>query len=465
MASEDDLCRDYLLLKPEEASFLDLVRVLCCSEWEKRGFIECTEEKELMRERRWIIFISLLVQKMLLYLRKPLAITGSVVELWLNLLSSNGGFLALLLNLLKGKMAVPDKSSAEFTSVLGNLDTRVDLDRSIKNDDRRYSLSLSIMAAKLSYENEDFVQSVVRYHWKMEFLTFYNFWNEYQKKFSTQAFMFRHTSSGTALIVVAFRGTEPFDADAWRTDFDISWYKLPNVGKIHGGFMKALGQQKRIGWPKEIEQGNDSSLLAYYTIRQQLREILHKDEKAKFIVTGHSLGGALAILFVAILAYHEESWLMEKLEGVYTFGQPRVGDEQFGKFMEEKFRTHNVRYLRCVYCNDMVVRLPYDDRILLFKHFGTCLYFNSCYRGEVVREEPNKNYFSVVWAIPKILNAVWELIRSFIIPYIKGPDYREGWFQRLLRVVGLVIPGLSDHGPQDYVNATRLGSLPLTPQL
>lgn len=418
-----------------------------------------------MRERRWIIFISLLVQKMLLYLRKPMAITGSLVELWLNLLSSNGGFLALLLNLLKGKMAVPDKSSAEFTSVLGNLDTRVDLDRSIKNDGRRYTLSLSIMAAKLSYENEDFVQSVVRDHWKMEFFTFYNFWNEYQKKFSTQALMFRDTSSDPALIVVAFRGTEPFDADAWRTDFDISWYKLPNVGKIHGGFMKALGQQKRIGWPKEIEQGNDSSLLAYYTIRQQLREILHKDEKAKFIVTGHSLGGALAILFVAILAYHEESWLMEKLEGVYTFGQPRVGDEQFGKFMEEKFRTHNVRYLRCVYCNDMVVRLPYDDRILLFKHFGTCLYFNSCYRGEVVREEPNKNYFSVVWAIPKILNAVWELIRSFIIPYIKGPDYREGWFQRLLRVVGLVIPGLSDHGPQDYVNATRLGSLPLTPQL
>lgn len=64
-------------------------------------------------------------------------------------------------------MALPDKSSAEFTSVLGNLDTRVDLDRSIKNDDRRYSLSLSIMAAKLSYENEDFVQSVVRDHWKV----------------------------------------------------------------------------------------------------------------------------------------------------------------------------------------------------------------------------------------------------------------------------------------------------------
>ena len=83
----------------------------------------------------------------------------------------------------------------------------------------------------------------------------------------------------------------------------------------------------------------------------------------------------------------------------------------------------------------------------------------------MIQEEPNKNYFSIFWAIPKILNAVWELIRGFIIPYIKGEDYREGWFLRMLRIVGLVVPGLSDHGPQDYVNATRLGSLPLILQL
>ena len=61
----------------------------------------------------------------------------------------------------------PKKSSTAFTSVLGNLDTRVDLDKSIKNDDSRYSISLSMMAAKLSYENENFVQSVVTDHWKV----------------------------------------------------------------------------------------------------------------------------------------------------------------------------------------------------------------------------------------------------------------------------------------------------------
>ncbi|KAL9359606.1 hypothetical protein Peur_047729 [Populus x canadensis] len=104
--------------------------------------------------------------------------------------------------------------------------------------------------------------------------------------------------------------------------------------------------------------------------------------RTKFIVTGHSLGGASAILFMAVLIIHEEARFLERLEGVYTFGQPGV--------------------------------MP---------------------------EEPNKNYFSLFFAIPKFLNAVWELIRSFMIPCIKG----------------LVIPGLSAQCPQDYTSSTRMG--------
>ena len=103
MACKEDFCEDYVVLNPEHSSLLDLVRILCLSDLGERRFVESSEVNNLgSLRRRWLIFISVFVQKFLIYLRKPVAWMGYVLEMWLNLLASNGGFGLLLLNLLKG---------------------------------------------------------------------------------------------------------------------------------------------------------------------------------------------------------------------------------------------------------------------------------------------------------------------------------------------------------------------------
>ncbi|XVF27168.1 hypothetical protein REPUB_Repub14bG0083300 [Reevesia pubescens] len=318
---------------------------------------------------------------------------------------------------------------------------------------------------------------------QMHFVDFYNCWDDYQKEKSTQVFLLCDKPKDANLVLICFRGTEPFDADDCSTDFDYSWYEIPKVGKLHMGFLEAVGLGNRedtatfhyhlqkksknadahsegsAGIGNKGIQPEKVKMTAYYIVREKLKSLLEEHKNAKYIVTGHSLGGALAILFPIVLVLHEEMKLIQKLLGVYTFGQPRVGNRQLGRFMEAHLDHLVPKYFRVVYCNDLVPRLPYDDKTFLYKHFGMCLYYNSSYIEQRMDEEPNKNYFGITHMIPEHLNAVWELIRSLTMGYTHGPEYKEGWFSIFLRVLGLAMPGIAAHCPTDYVNSVRLGKL------
>lgn len=89
------------------------------------------------------------------------------------------------------------------------------------------------------------------------------------------------------------------------------------------------------------------------------------------------------MIFPAILAFHQEKLILERLEGVYTFGQPSVGNDKFGRFMQSKFKEFGVKYYRFVYNHDIVPRAP------LFKHFGTCICFDSLYQAKVRNKTTN----------------------------------------------------------------------------
>ncbi|KAI3891525.1 hypothetical protein MKX03_029048 [Papaver bracteatum] len=467
MSSKDEkggdhkFSEEYMVLKPQGGHSWDLLHFLFSHNVDINKFVECSEGMKVHGvKNRWILVLSVILQKILHRLAKPMYWLGWVIETYLNLVFNYDNFSCFLFGLLHGKLVIPDKSSAKYMSTIGNFDTRFELYKNIKNGDPRYHGALSAVAAKLAYENEALVKDTITNKWKMEFLGFYDFWDDFQDEASTQAYMFQDRKDDPELVVVAFRGTEMFSAVDWSSDFDVSWYGLLGIGKIHGGFMKALGLQKGLGWPQDLKQPeNDKRMFAYYTLREKLKDILRKNDKAKVIVTGHSLGGALAIVFPTVLAFHKEDLLLKRFEGVYTFGQPRVGDEKLGEFLKEKLRINGVKYLRYVYCNDLIPRVPFDNKSFLFKHFGTCLYFNSLYQGKVVEVEPNKNYFNPAKVLLMSLTGGFELIRCFFIGYVMGPDYSETWCMALLRLfAGMIIPGLPAHFPREYLNVTRLAS-------
>ncbi|KAJ3699055.1 hypothetical protein LUZ61_002760 [Rhynchospora tenuis] len=110
-----------------------------------------------------------------------------------------------------------------------------------------------------------------------------------------------------------------------------------------------------------------------------LRDLLAEHPKAMFVVTGHGVGGALAALFPALLLFNEEEDLIKWWSAVYTFGQPRIGDEQLRMFMQ----PHAEKYFRVVYRNDIMPLLPYDDGVFLYKHIGVCLHYNSFFIEKV----------------------------------------------------------------------------------
>ena len=92
----------YMILKPEEVGFCDLMHILFSSDIEKRKFVDSSEATEESFGRRWLIFLSIVVQKSLQFVAKPLANIGSGFEMGLNLLSSNGNLFKLFLNSIRG---------------------------------------------------------------------------------------------------------------------------------------------------------------------------------------------------------------------------------------------------------------------------------------------------------------------------------------------------------------------------
>jgi triacylglycerol lipase len=89
-------------------------------------------------------------------------------------------------------------------------------------------------------------------------------------------------------------------------------------------------------------------------VREELLAAIAGTECRQLWLTGHSLGGALAMLAANELFSRAERGAAP-IAGVYTFGQPRVGNAGFRDAYDTLLKG---RTFRIVHGDDVVPRIP-----------------------------------------------------------------------------------------------------------
>lgn len=129
------------------------------------------------------------------------------------------------------------------------------------------------------------------------------------------------------------------------------------------------GSESKVDWfnnaqfrQKTYPYGDDSStdvrfhrgfMAAYFAVRDRLQTEIGKYPTATLVVTGHSLGGALATIAVLDLQYNITQNSKQPL-AAYTFGAPRVGNQA----LVDSFTQRVPDSYRFVYGRDLVTHIP-----------------------------------------------------------------------------------------------------------
>ncbi len=188
----------------------------------------------------------------------------------------------------------------------------------------RTALSLAL-ASRLAYSSSPEVASTTRQAWGLETC-------EFVEADDTQCFLATSPES----VLISFRGTEALGD--WMANLNLLTTTRP-YGKVHRGFLGA-----------------------FQVVEHKLTSILEHNAGRRVLLTGHSLGGALALVAAA-------EWRNRfRIAWVHTFGQPAVGKKEFQISIEEGYGD---AYYRFVNADDIVPMVP-----PLFRHAGRLYHFD-----------------------------------------------------------------------------------------
>ena len=248
---------------------------------------------------------------------------------------------------------------------------------------------------------------------------------------------------GDDTIIVAFRGTQPNRPMDWFVDFRATrghWDH--NIGEVHDGFYNAL----RKVWGVTLANGEVLP-----------KRLVNRGNKTIWI-TGHSLGGALAELCAA------QAMFVSKIpvQGVYTFGQPRVGNKDFAAAVHEKLGSGIYRFVND---RDIVPRVPLFT--MGFCHYGSQRFFDHAGESSIADsavESVNdalkfaKGAFNLA-----VLGQVAGLLTDSLKSVVKGDfteEHEKAFRDRAIEILKGGVEKIDDHSMDKHYLVRLKTSLP-----
>jgi hypothetical protein len=253
----------------------------------------------------------------------------------------------------------------------------------------------------------------------------------------TTASLLQHVDGSVAIL--CFRGTEPTNIINWLTDASVAPERFHTWGTVHGGFYRSLMPMSRYiacrltrAMKAQPVVDKKSAVVSVDApdCSEAPDETLPNGLKALYI-TGHSYGGALAALAAAMIFEDKDYEIIrDKVRGVYTYGQPRIGNKLFARKCQDACGRLLFRH---IHANDIVPMFP-PLSTGRFDHFGYEL--RSSPAGWVFSEQPVRRAYTALFS-----SAVG------IMAWVK---------QQLPLVSWLRLPfSWDDHAPHNYVNTSH----------
>ncbi|KAI9321716.1 Alpha/Beta hydrolase protein [Dichotomocladium elegans] len=297
-------------------------------------------------------------------------------------------------------------------------------------------------------------------------------------------------------ILLVFRGTNPLNFQNYVTNIHMGMIEIhthlgESMGRVHKGFWQAMGDSQvnrtnrsavaalqleldgvslyrtivsafkacfkileflTLNVFHHVSDPVDSSWIGHSTdIRtnsmfvQAEKHIVKLLEKRPpdscLFITGHSLGGALATIFLAKML-QSKSKALDRFQGLYTYGHPKIGDATFARAFNSSISS---KIFHHAYNNDIVPRVPswlkYDTPP------GTLVFIDSGYNITIYPSNPKTNIPVPVRAISFL--HLSGLLNRHIIQRLPHENSIRILFRILLPFF------LNDHFPSDYCDALR----------